>query len=72
MIDRMSPAAAKPSAGRDGVVLTRLVARGLDPLVGLPGASTAVTTVVRLRVEAQSLAHDGGGAMVPFPGMACP
>ncbi len=44
----------------------------MSPAAAQPGASTAVTTVVRLRVEAQSLAHDGGGAMVPFPRMACP
>jgi len=55
-----------------GVVLSQLVARGLDPVASLPAASTAVATVVRLQAEAQLLAHDWGVDMVPFPGMAYP
>jgi len=55
-----------------GVVLPELVARGLDPVSGLPAASSAVTTVVRLQAQAQSLAHQWGVPMVPFPGMAYP
>jgi hypothetical protein len=55
-----------------GVVLPRLVERGLDPVAGLPAASSAVTTVVRLQAQAQSLAHQWGVPMVPFPGMAYP
>jgi len=55
-----------------GVVLPELVVRGLDPVSGLPAASSAVTTVVRLQAQAQSLAHQWGVPMVPFPGMAYP
>jgi len=64
-----TPALARNLAA---VVLSQLVARGLDPLPSLPLASTAVSTVVRLQAEAQALAHGWGVSMVPFPGMAYP
>ncbi len=55
-----------------GVVLTQLVAGGLGPVPTLPSTGTALTVLVRLQAEAQSLAHGWGVAMVPFPGMAYP
>ncbi len=53
-------------------VLTQLVARGLDPVAGLPAGSSALTTVVRLQAQAQQLASGWGAAMAAFPGMAYP
>ena len=54
------------------VVLTQLVARGLDPVPSIAAASSAVSTVARLQAQAQTLGHGWGVAMVPFPGLTYP
>lgn len=54
------------------VVLTGLVARGLDPLTTLPMGSRAIGAVVRLQAEAVTLGTPWGVAVTPFPGMTYP